>query len=144
MGPHDRSTVKSWWYASVVLVVLGLDQLSKRNAEVLNTGVAFGWGGAFVTPLLVALFFVFATLITAWLFRAWWESLWWSHAMFVGASLGNLLDRWMLAGVRDPWVIPVFNLRNNLADWILVLVALYWVWYLYANERTFSDDPNSL
>lgn len=145
MGPHHRSSINQWlWYSLIVLAVVFLDQWSKLGTSVLNTGVAFGWGRGVIEPWAITGLTIILLISTAISLQSYWPSLWWTHAIFSGAASGNLLDRWFRGGVRDPWIISVFNIHNNLADWLLVLVALYWVWYLYANARTISDHSHTL
>jgi lipoprotein signal peptidase len=51
-----------------------------------------------------------------------------------------MLDRLINGGVRDWLVVPVLGLRNNLADWaIIIAIAWYGIIELH-HERTRSNS----
>jgi lipoprotein signal peptidase len=64
--------------------------------------------------------------------------LWWgSQALVVGGALSNLADRLVYGGVRDYWLIPGTPIRNNLADWGIVvgLMVMVGMWWLMGRQK---------
>jgi lipoprotein signal peptidase len=121
--------------ASVIFV----DQLSKAYSSggVVNTGISFG---LFSSRGLSSLAFVLIPLV---LLVFLWKAL--KHhpiplGLLMGGAISNVLDRVLNGGVRDWLIVPILGLRNNLADWaILVAIAWYGIIELH-HERT---RPNS-
>jgi len=111
-----------FWFLSVIF----LDMSTKYLWDVAhyNAGIAFG----FLQSISVLFLF------SAWIFGWWWSFRLpvarWSHALFWGAALANIIDRLFWGGVRDIWFLHgshiVGGVYNNAADWVLILIALYW------------------
>lgn len=107
--------------------ILLLDQGTKYLSHeiVLNTGISFGLfpSGLLTVALVVVLigialkfgrqFMTVSTLATG---------------LFFGASCSNILDRVLYGGVRDFLPVPFFDIRNNLADWVIIL-TLTWLFF---------------
>ncbi|MCD8546791.1 signal peptidase II [Candidatus Woesebacteria bacterium] len=125
-------------YVTFFVGVLAVDQLTKFFSPtfVLNTGISF----ALLSEIVVGpVLFVFLAL-GAWVSWRWLRVPAWSHAVFWAAAFSNVLDRFVFGGVRDIWKLPFVPLRNNFADWVIALVALYWMWYLYRQENVEEID----
>jgi lipoprotein signal peptidase len=45
--------------------------------------------------------------------------------IILAAGSSNLLDRWLFSGVRDIFYLPILNLTNNLADWLIFLTIIF-------------------
>lgn len=41
--------------------------------------------------------------------------------LFFAASLSNIWDRVVFGGVRDFLTVPILGVKNNVADWCIVL-----------------------
>lgn len=46
------------------------------------------------------------------------------YGLLIGAALSNWLDRIWFGGVRDIWTLPILQIVNNPADWLLVLSVI--------------------
>lgn len=57
-------------------------------------------------------------------------------ALLVGASVSNIVDRIVFGGVRDIWYVPVLGIYNNLADWIIVGVICFCLYYIVLRKNT--------
>jgi signal peptidase II len=133
--------------ALVVIVVVGLDQLTKHTiaagiapgetrkllpgvdlVHVRNTGVAFGFlsgGGALV---LIFTLLAMAALIGYLALRPERPWLWLPTGMLVGGALGNLIDRLANGSVTDFIKLPHWP-AFNVADMSITfgVLALLWV-----------------
>ena len=82
---------------------------------VLNKGVSFGIFSnisyAFLLLFLGLLFFIFKKIQAS----PHWVT------FFLAASLSNVLDRVVFGGVRDFLPVPFLGVKNNIADWCIVL-----------------------
>jgi signal peptidase II len=134
--------------AAVLVVVVGLDQLSKHTiatsirpdqsitvlpkvlhlVHVRNTGVAFGFlsgGGALVYALTGAALVALLAYLLARPARPW---LWLPTGMLIGGAIGNLIDRVGRGSVIDfiklpDW--PAFNLADTaITVGVIVLVLV--------------------
>ena len=120
------------FFVTVSAVLIG-DQVTKSFAQhsgkiVLNSGISLGLLGSLSAPLLLMLLSVGL---------GWW--VWQSRVAllahpvawgaFLGGAVSNLGDRVLFGGVRDWFLLPLpgLPLRNNLADWAIVLAALWLV-----------------
>lgn len=105
--------------------VLLLDQLSKYWAAgadlvVLNTGISFGFldGSLAIWVLFIALAVVGGFyVVRAGLYQQFPVL----YGMIAGGAVSNALDRLVLGGVQDWLPVPGFALRNNIADWVIVI-----------------------
>lgn len=144
----------------VMLVVLGLDQLTKHTlatsirrgqvktvlpglvhlVHVRNTGVAFGFlsGGGPIVYAVTGLALV--ALIGYLLARPQHRWLWLPTGMLLGGALGNLLDRLMRGSVIDFIKLPHWP-AFNLADTSITLGVVVLVLVIDAARggRTSSD-----
>lgn len=111
---------------SFILLVF-LDQGTKYLASsvVINTGVSFGlFSSSLLTLGLVGILISIAIL--------------WGKVIsvqspvaagvFFGGAVSNIVDRLFYGGVRDFLSVPVLNVRNNIADWAIIL-ALFWLFF---------------
>jgi len=145
MAAHSRA---GGWLRllAAVVVVIGLDQLSKQIAiaavergdsvnvflglditNTRNTGVAFGalQGSDTIIPLLIGCALI--TLITYFAVNAGRPWLWLPAGMLLGGALGNLIDRIREGAVIDfidPIAWPAFNLADSCIV-VGVLILLY-------------------
>ncbi len=141
----------------VLLVVVGVDQLTKRTVaagvpegethkflplvdlvHVRNTGVAFGFfsgGGAVVLTLtLLALVALIAFLAL----RPERPGLWLPTGMLVGGAVGNLIDRLSTGSVIDFIKLPHWP-AFNVADTSITFGVLA---LLYVLEGRREDEPS--
>lgn len=124
---------------AVGAIVILADQLTKKVAAeqlpiTLNSGISFGLFKS--VPGLVWCFVL--GLILVWLWVAWrstWQASPVGSGMFFGGALSNVLDRVRLDGVHDWLPLPFTTLRNNLADWA-VIIGLIIVFYSLFVRRT--------
>lgn len=119
-----------WFWAGLLA-----DQLSKWWASTrpgwlsLNYGVAFGWGESLGGWTVVGVTIV----VIVWLLLQ-PERRWFWQLLLAGA-VSNLIDRVWWGGVRDwlpvPWLSRLpwlgLGLKNNLADWLIVIGVVGWV-----------------
>lgn len=141
-----RFSPKRWCLLLIsAVVVIGLDQVSKTIADHLgwtlvpNQGIAFGINlGSLSWTLAIASLALFVAMLVFW-------SVWSRHpvsaGLFLGGAISNLIDRFLLGGVRD-W-LPVIgtSLYNNLADWAIfigILGALYGLWSQHSSSSSAS------
>jgi signal peptidase II len=139
----------------VVIVVLALDQLTKRLVisgisvgaqhkllpgihlvHVRNSGVAFGFlsgGGALV---LLVTFAALAVLLTYFIRHPTRPWLWIPTGLLVGGALGNLLDRIINGAVTDFIKLPHWP-AFNVADMSITFGVLALLWVL---EGKRADD----
>lgn len=103
------------------MCVVLLDQTTKFYAETLgfqttiNPGVSFGF-----FPVHRIFLFAFVICVLGYM----WEKM--STLFFslvLGGTVSNIIDRIIFGGVRDWLPIPFFNLKNNIADWIIFLAV---------------------
>lgn len=111
---------------SLVAVVV-LDQFTKYFATniQLNTGVSFG---LLPTPLLTLALIGVLLLIAVKFGKLFYLISPFATGAFFGGSLSNIIDRVMYGGVRDFLLIPLTDIRNNVADWAIIL-ALVWIFF---------------
>ena len=125
-----------------------MDQLTKVNAFgsggsfgfVVNHGVSFG---LFSTQMntWVAVFFPLIFLIFAWSLLKKYPIV---LGLLQGGAISNLLDRLLYGGVCDWLPVPILGLRNNLADWAIV-IALVWYGIMELHHGThFAKHPHSV
>ena len=117
----------------------GVKYLFSSHA-MLNTGISFsflsGLGGLLESALILLL--IVGIGVT-------WHCLrvpHWSQGAFWGAAISNMIDRFWFGGVRDVWYIPGTTVKNNLADWLIAAIAVYWMWYLYRQEQHDGHGTN--
>lgn len=56
--------------------------------------------------------------------------------LFQGGAVSNVLDRLVYGGVRDWLAVPILGLRNNFADWAIV-IALVWYGIMELHHGTY-------
>lgn len=116
-------------FLTAVMSVIALDQGSKWLAQFLglqityNTGVAFGAFAALDQGVLLISILVIGG-VTWWVLKQSDQLTLLLGGIFVGAGLSNVLDRLWYEGVRDWMYVPILNVHNNLADWLLSLVVV--------------------
>lgn len=116
-------------FLTAVMSVIALDQGSKWLAQFLglqityNTGVAFGAFAALDQGVLLVSILVIGG-VTWWVLKQSDQLTLLLGGIFVGAGLSNVLDRLWYEGVRDWMYVPILNVHNNLADWLLSLVVV--------------------
>ena len=132
---------------ALALLVLGLDQLTKRTVaagigpgetkkflpgvsfvHVRNTGVAFSIFSGGGTVVLVATLAALAVLLGYFAVRPERRHLWVPTGLLVGGALGNLLDRLLNGAVTDFIKLPLWP-AFNVADMAITfgVLALLWV-----------------
>lgn len=115
-------------YFSVFGSVVFLDQATKflfSHSTTLNTGISL----SLLSSIPIWPFLIFWTV--GWSITWWFLAIpRWSHAIFWGFAVSNILDRLIFGGVRDIWIIPGTNIVNNLADWGIASITIYWMYNL--------------
>lgn len=95
----------------------------------LNRGLAFSVPvGSFLALTLNTA--VLLAVVGYWLRRVGSRESWWL-AVMIGGAFGNLVDRLMLGGVVDWFVLNWFGWSEssvNLADAVVLLGAVGWLW----------------
>jgi len=113
-----------------VIFLIFTDQISKYWASEsgfvsINHGISFGWSflstQAFLMISIFLIILVFLFLVKEKMLVQ--QALVWQ--LFFAGAISNLLDRLFLGGVRDWLLIPVFGLKNNLADCFINLGVLF-------------------
>ncbi|MEP7167594.1 MAG: signal peptidase II [Candidatus Woesebacteria bacterium] len=110
------------------LATIGVDQLSKYLAHdvILNTGISFGFfSGSLLT---IALIFVLIGIVFQF-GKTFFQASPVAAGIFFGGSISNVLDRIFYGGVRDFLPVPILGIRNNLADWCIIL-SILWIFLL--------------
>lgn len=116
---------KIWRGMGIALLTVTIDQLTKMWAShqgwvQLNSGVSLSWLAELPNGVLLVLLSLILIGI-GWQGRQLWRQFpLWAVLFFAGAS-SNLLDRILYSGVRDWLSVPIFLLKNNLADWAVVV-----------------------
>lgn len=114
-----------FWVTSLVVILA--DQVTKAlftNPEnsTINPGISFGFFSELRGSNLV-LISVVILVLAIFLYTS--RNLMSSHpiwmGLIVGGGVSNLLDRFIMGGVRDWMALPGLNLSNNLADWSIVV-----------------------
>jgi lipoprotein signal peptidase len=85
---------------------------------IFNTGVSFG----IEMPMVVIVVMILGLIY--WFVK---ERSWGLFLMIVG-GLSNLGERLIYGGVRDYWKIPYTTLYNNLADWLIFVGLVLYIW----------------
>lgn len=133
--------VNNYFFSILAFVgVIGGDQLSKwwargQGSVVINQGVSFGLGDrgevwVFVLltcVVLVSLFFLFKEI--------WLKNLW-VFGGLSGAAISNVIDRLWWGGVQDFLPVPVLNVQNNLADWVIFGCMVWITWQILFDWRS--------
>ncbi|MGD9129018.1 MAG: signal peptidase II [Candidatus Woesebacteria bacterium] len=134
------------FYFILFFFLVFLDQITKFFANRLrmtsiNQGVAFGFNFfndrwllfSLIMVLIVGFFIFFKKLAFRSTVQANQKSKLTSTmiklaaVLFLAGAISNLIDRVFFSGVRDFLPVPFFNLKNNLADYFIVLgLALWW------------------
>lgn len=121
-----------------LVATITIDQISKFVAHdiILNTGVSFGlFPSSLLTIMLIGVLITIAFKFGR-LFYASSPSV---TGIFFGGSVSNIIDRLVYGGVRDFLPVPFFEIRNNLADWAIIL-ALMWLFFRMQK----SSDSNTV
>ncbi len=150
----------AFWRAAIVLVVvIGLDQLTKHTigtsiapgetkkflpainlVYVRNNGVAFGLlssGGAVV---LVITFLALGVLLAYFLRRPTRPWLWLPTGMLIGGAIGNLIDRVASGSVIDFIKLPAWP-AFNVADMSITFGVLALLWVLEGKRAEHERRP---
>lgn len=117
-------------FSVVWLLLVLLDQLSKLWASaqgfvVMNRGVSFAWLSAVSSEWLLIGLMLFG-LGAIWSLRQQLVRQPLAAGLVIAGITSNLFDRMWFGGVRDWLPIPLFDLRNNLADYALIS-GLIWL-----------------
>lgn len=112
---------------SSFLVAILIDQLSKNFAThtVINTGISFGLLSG---PLLIFLLFAVLIAVGYRFGKTLFQISPIATGFFFGAGVSNLLDRLLLGGVRDFLPVPILGVQNNLADWVIFVCLIFFLW----------------
>lgn len=116
----------------IFCAVFALDQVSKNWASwwldvSLNSAASFGLLSGVTDNLMWVVLLSFCAVIL-FLGRKVWLRYPFAAAMWWGGVVSNLWDRWLFGGVRDWLLVPVLNLTNNLADYLIFCSTIYLVW----------------
>jgi signal peptidase II len=119
--------------------VVFVDQLTKAYSSggVVNTGISFGLFSSRGVSSVVFVLIPMILLVLLWKTLKKYPVI---LGLLMGGAVSNMLDRLINGGVRDWLVVPVLGLRNNLADWaIIIAIAWYGIIELH-HERTRSNS----
>jgi signal peptidase II len=113
------------------LALIFLDQFSKDlaakyGAVVLNPGVSFGMLGG-LSPMVLTLGLVLAVVVGIFFWKQ-WLGFSVSAVFFWSGAVSNLLDRLWWEGVQDWLTVPGLGIKNNLADWMILLGVGLLIW----------------
>lgn len=110
-------------FVLALLVDQGVKWLAQvQGLMVLNMGVSFGWLPVKSWTLIVTIVW---SLLLLRLGRSFFLISPGAAGLFFGASLSNILDRWLWGGVRDFLPVPILGVTNNIADWVIVLSLVF-------------------
>ena len=113
----------------IFFLVIILDQFSKYLARqfdlvTINQGLSFGLIDQ--SPVIIhGILFVITISLLYVLLQDVWQKHVWSFVAIVASGFSNFLDRLLWGGVQDFLPVPFFNIRNNLADWMIVGVLVF-------------------
>lgn len=99
------------------LVFFGHEMLSRFLPVYLNFGLSF----SIYWPYLLWLI-PLALIVLFWRGRGIWLGLIW-----IGGVV-NWLDRVRFGSVRDYWFLPGLNVYNNIADWVIFIGFIGYLW----------------
>jgi len=125
------------------LLSLFLDQLTKFLAGryvplQYNSGISFNWLPGSNQLLITACLLIFLVGV-GWAWRKTWRHTPAWSGLFFGAAISNLLDRMLYSGVRDWLIVPGFQLKNNLADWLVFLSLGFILIQVIQNKKKYAD-----
>lgn len=124
----------------IFFLVIILDQLSKIIADFfglvsLNYGFALGiFSSSSSITFLNFLFLIFFCFF-AFYYKMDAKAL----TVILASGSSNLIDRILFSGVRDWIFIPLFNIKNNLADWLIFLVIIFLLISTHKEEKNNAD-----
>jgi len=133
----NSSKLKILKLVLLFLLVILLDQVTKfwfsQNLVLtINTGFSFGMINNLPVVVISALQ-IFFLLVVVGLIRL--KKIDEYQAIIIlAAGSSNLIDRWIFSGVRDIFYLPVLNLTNNLADWLIFLTIIVWIFNNFKQE----------
>lgn len=118
-----------------LIAILVIDQFTKYWSQpiVINTGVSFGLFSSGITTLALVMVLALVALSYGTVFFRISPI---ASGVFFGASSSNILDRILFGGVRDFLPVPILGVRNNLADWGIILSLLWIFWNLKKASST--------
>lgn len=123
----------------IPLVVLIIDQSSKwwamkEGRAVLNSGVSFGFFDSSSILLPILLTFVM-WIALGWMFRKEWRHMEYALVAVYAGSFSNVIDRIRVGGVIDFLPVPLLQVSNNVADWVIVMGLGYIFVKLLMNDK---------
>lgn len=126
--------------SSIVLTVCAFDQILKAVAPLLGFEVSLNSGISFSLFQSLPVFIVTVTLVILLVlicivFQNIWRENIVASGLFFGGSVSNIIDRVLYSAVRDWIPVPLFNVKNNLADWAIFL-ALLLIIYRYSSKES--------
>lgn len=143
--------MKKSWIWIVICLLIAIDLLSKRAffdfkiwkelailEPVFNTGISRGI--QIYRPLVIGL-----SLLGIWFFFFLWHKKQlknWIFILLIAGTLGNLIDRVWLGGVRDFVAIgnfPVFNLADCFLTFAVVILLRDEIFPCNCTKKTYTD-----
>ena len=119
----------------IVLLDQYVKQLYSNSDALINTGVSFGF---FSGPLLSILLLGVLAILLYFLVSTKAPVI--PAGMLLGGASSNILDRFLLGGVKDIFAVPILNVYNNLADWAIAIAVLWIVLWQFRQSRHYESN----
>jgi lipoprotein signal peptidase len=55
--------------------------------------------------------------------------------LILAGGVMNIGERWLWGRVNDYWTVPIVNINNNLADWLIAVGVVVVLWELWQKTR---------
>lgn len=132
-----------WFFLTVVLIDQVVKYLaSVRGQVIINQGLALAlfpqtsfFGALFFFVLGISLFLIFFSQLQ--IVKKKPKLATFLSVTILAGAVSNFLDKIIFTGVRDCWVLPVFKLQNNLADYYIVAgIAMLIITEFWLNHST--------
>lgn len=124
----------SFFFATFVV-----DQITKwwgreQGIVTFNTGISLSLFSEVAGWVYVLLTVVLLVVLGKWLWKVWRENIS-IFGCLCSAAISNAVDRIFFVGVQDFLPVPFFNIKNNVADWV-ICGCLVWVGWQLAQKKS--------